>query len=396
MSVAAPTPVRRAPPGKSPRRKALLSLLVKPAGPDCNMACGYCFYRDKGVVFPAAAVHRMNDAVLEETMRQALGQPAPAVSIGWQGGEPTLMGLPFFERAVELQIKHGRGKTVGNALQTNGLLLDRAWARFLRESRFLVGLSLDGPEPVHDRYRARAGGGPTWAAVVDRARMLIGEGVETNALVVVDDYSVNFSDEIYGFLKELGLVHMQFIPCVETDPADPSRGASFSATSEAYGDFLVRLFDLWTADFRNGEPTTFIRLFDSLFFLYVDREPPDCTLLPECGTYLVVEHNGDVFACDFFVEERWKLGNVMSGKLIHMLNSARQTAFGRIKAKMPGECRSCPWLAFCRGGCTKDRLRDPRDGGLNHFCAGTKRFLAHADARFRSLAEEWQRRNSGA
>jgi uncharacterized protein len=374
------------------RRKALTSILVKPAGPDCNMACGYCFYRDKSAVFPETGVHRMRDDVLEETMRQSLEAAAPAVSVGWQGGEPTLMGLPFFRRAVELQIRHGRGKAVANGLQTNGLLLDRAWAKFLREYRFLVGLSLDGPEHVHDRYRRSAGGGPSWAAVVERARMLLEEGVETNALVVVDDYSLDFPDEIYGFLKELGLVHMQFIPCVETDPADPSRAASFSASSAAYGDFLVRLFDLWLGDFRNGEPTTFIRLFDSLFFLYVDRKPPDCTLLPECGTYLVVEHNGDVFACDFFVEEKWRLGNVMNGRLVHMLNSARQAEFGKRKAAVPRACQSCAWLALCLGGCPKDRLRDPRDGGLNHFCSGTKRFLAHADPSFRRLAEDWRRR----
>jgi uncharacterized protein len=391
-SVPAPR-LRRSRRGVPARRKALTSLLVKPAGPDCNMACGYCFYREKSAVFPETAAHRMSDAVLEETMRQALdAAAAPAVSIGWQGGEPTLMGLPFFERAVELQIRRGRGKAVANGLQTNGLLLDRAWARFLREFRFLVGLSLDGPEHVHDRYRKRAGGRASWAAVVDRAKMLLDESVETNALVVVDDYSVSFPDEIYGFLKELGLAHMQFIPCVEADAADPSRAASFSAPSAAYGDFLVRLFDLWLGDFRNGEPTTFIRLFDSLFFLYVDREPPDCTLLPECGTYLVVEHNGDVFACDFFVEEGWRLGNVMSGRLVHMLNSARQAEFGKMKAVVPGACRSCPWLALCLGGCPKDRLRDPGDGGLNHFCAGMKTFLAHADAHFRRLAEEWRRR----
>jgi uncharacterized protein len=375
------------------RPRPLTSLLIKPAGPDCNMACGYCFYREKGEFFPAASVHRMSDEVLAETMRQVFDQPIPAVSIGWQGGEPTLMGLPFFERAVELQIALGRGKSAGNGLQTNGLLLDRKWAKFLRSYHFLVGLSLDGPEHVHDRYRRRDGGQGSWAAVVDRARMLLEEGVETNAVVVVNDYSVNFPDEIYDFHKGLGLVHMQFIPCVETDPADPSRGAAFSAPAAAYGDFLVRLFDRWMADFRDGEPTTFIRLFDSLFFLYVDREPPECTLLPECGTYVVVEHNGDVFACDFFVEEGAKLGNVREGKLTHMLNSARQRAFGRMKAAVPDPCRACGWLPLCRGGCPKDRVRDPRDRGLSHFCAAAKRFLAHADPKFKAVAADWKRRN---
>jgi len=373
-----------------PRRKALTSLLVKPAGPDCNLACAYCFYREKSAVFSETPVHRMSDEVLEETMRQAFDQTGAGVSIGWQGGEPTLMGLPFFEKAVKFQIRFGKGKSVGNGLQTNGLLLDRKWAKFLRDYQFLVGLSLDGPGHVHDRYRFKAGGQSTWREVVDRAEMLLDEGVETNALIVVNDFSVKFPEEIYEFHKTLGLVHMQFIPCVETDPADPSRAAPFSAPADAVGDFWVKLFDLWLDDFRDGEPTTFVRWFDSLFFLYVDREPPECTLLPECGNYLVVEHNGDVYACDFFVEPAWKLGNVLEGRLIHMLNSARQNDFGRAKSRLPSPCRACPWLRFCRGGCPKDRIRDPRDGGLSHFCAAYKKFFAHADPHFRALASAWK------
>jgi uncharacterized protein len=372
-------------------RKALASVLIKPAGPDCNLACGYCFYREKSGIFPGTTVHRMSEEVLEETIRQVLDQPRPAVSIGWQGGEPTLMGLDFFRKAVEFQKKHGRGKSVGNGFQTNGLLLDREWARFLRDYHFLIGLSLDGPEDVHDRYRVKAGGQPTWAEVVERARMLLEEKVETNALIVVNAETVRRPKEIYEFHKHLGLVHMQFIPCVETDPDDPSRGAPFCAPDLAYGDFLIELFDLWRADFRDGEPTTFIRYFDALFYLYVDREPPDCTLSPECGNYLVVEHDGSVYACDFFVEDRWKLGNVMDGRLVHMLNSARQNGFGRRKAELPAPCRACEWVRFCRGGCPKDRDRDPRDEGLNHFCRGTKKFLTHADPVFRQMAEDWKR-----
>jgi uncharacterized protein len=371
------------------RAKRLTSLLIKPAGPDCNMTCSYCFYREKSGEFPGPGAHRMSEEVLEETIRQSLGQDVPVISFGWQGGEPTLMGLPFFETAVGLQSRYGRGRTVGNGLQTNGLRLDPVWAAFLRRHRFLVGLSLDGPQHIHDRYRLRTGAQPTWAEVVDRAKMLLDAGVETNALSVVDDYSVRFPEEIYAFHKSLGLSFMQFIPCVETDPSDPAKAADFSCGGDAYGDFLIRLFDLWRADFRDGTPTTFIRTFDSLFFLYVDREPPDCTLFPECGNYLVVEHDGGVYACDFFVEERWRLGNVQEGKLVHMLNSARQNEFGRVKAALPESCPACPWLALCRGGCPKDRLRDPRDRGLSHFCAGYKKFFAHADPVFKTLAAEW-------
>jgi uncharacterized protein len=335
----------------------------------------------------------MSEEILEEIMSQLLSQPLQAVSIGWQGGEPTLMGLPFFEKAVGLQIRYGTGKSVGNGLQTNGLLIDKSWAEFLKDYHFLVGLSLDGPEHIHNKYRVKAGGQASWAEAVDRVQLMLDAGVEVNALVVVNDYSVQFPEEIYMFHQGLGLNHMQFIPCVETDPSDTTRAARFSAPAEAFGNFLNTLFDLWQADFKDAEPTTFIRFFDSLFYRYVDREPPECDLLAECGNYVVVEHNGDVYSCDFFVEEQWKLGNVRQGKLVHMLNSARQRKFGRNKADLPGACAACPWLGFCRGGCTKDRLRDPRDRGLNHFCQAYKTFFSHADPQLRRLAENWRNSN---
>ena len=375
------------------RQKTLSSVLIKPAGPDCNLACTYCFYCEKGALFPGARVHRMGEDVLEETVRQIMGQAVPA-SIGWQGGEPTLMGLPFFQKAVELQIKYGRGKSIGNGLQTNGLLINDTWAAFLGKYRFLVGLSLDGPECVHDHYRRFAGGQKTWRKTVEAAERLLDAGVEVNALAVLNDFSVRFPDEIYEFLKRLGLVHMQFISCVETDADDRSRAARFSAPAEDLGRFLCRIFALWLADFREGAPTTFIRWFDSLFYRYLDREPPDCDLLTECGNYLVVEHNGDVFACDFFVEPAWNLGNVMEGKLVHMLNSARQREFGRMKSALPAPCLGCKWRPVCRGGCTKDRLRDPRDAGLNHFCDAFKAFFSDADGKLRMLAEDWKAKNA--
>jgi len=371
------------------KRKTLDSLLIKPAGPDCNLACGYCFYRDKAGLFPETPRHRMSLEVLEETVRQAMAAGARQVNFGWQGGEPTLMGLDFFRRAVELQARYAEGRRAANGLQTNGLLLDREWARFLRENGFLVGLSLDGPEHVHDRYRRSAGGVGTWRAVVDRARMLLEEKVQTNALVVVNDHSVKFPREIYAFLKELGLTHMQFIPCVEADPEDPGRAAPFSVGGEEFGPFLRTVFDLWSGDIVDGVATTSVRFFDSVFYSYVGLTPPECTLLAECGGYLVVEHNGDVYSCDFFVEEAWKLGNVLSGRLDHMLNSARQREFGRRKADLPGKCRACRWLPRCRGGCPKDRLRDPRDAGLNHFCRAYEMIFEHADARLRELADNW-------
>ena len=374
--------------------KSLDSILVKPAGPDCNLDCTYCFYLDRAGQFPGAKVHRMSENVLEEMVKQVLQQGGRHVSFGWQGGEPTLAGLPFFKKAVEFQMKYGNGKSVGNGLQTNGVLLDEAWANFLRDYNFLVGLSIDGPEHVHDHYRVYKGGQKSWAQVVDRAKMLLDAGVEVNALTVVNDYSVQFPDEIYAFHKDLGLNFMQFIPCVETDPSDAGRAAPFSVSAEAYGRFLVRLFDLWRADFDGPVATTSIRFFDSVFHKYVGLNAPECTLMQTCGVYVVVEHNGDVYACDFFVEPEWKLGNVMSGSVIDMLNSPLQLKFGEWKQELPEKCLQCKWIRPCQGGCTKDRIRDVRDKNLNHFCESYLMFFDHADRHLTVLASDWMRRNA--
>ena len=370
----------------------LTSILVKPAGPDCSMDCGYCFYSGKARLYPQTNTHRMSDAVLEEVMRRFLEQPASDLSIGWQGGEPTLMGLPFFKRAVELEEQYGTGKTVGNGLQTNGILLDSRWAKFFRDYKFLIGLSLDGPAHIHDRYRRLLSGGGTWSKVSAAARMLLGEGVPVNALTVVNDYSARFPDEIYDHHKALGLDYMQFIPCVEADPADPQRAAPFSVTAGAYGAFLCRIFDRWRADFHDGRPATSVRFFESLLFSYAGFQPPDCTLCETCGDYLVVEYNGDVYSCDFFVEPAWLLGNVMSDHLTGLFHSDRQRAFGRGKAKLAAACAACLWLSLCRGGCIKDRVRDPRDGGLSHFCNAYRMFFEHADADLKQLTVEWRQK----
>ncbi len=381
-------------PGRTESMKTIQDVLVKPAGPDCNMACTYCFYLDKQDLFQESSVHRMSDAVLEALVRQVMSQAGQQVVFGWQGGEPTLMGLDFFKRAVALQQRYGRGQSVGNGLQTNGLLLDATWSSFLSEYSFLVGLSLDGPEHIHDRYRRTSGGKGTWATVTDKAKLLQDAGVAVNALSVVNSYSVQFAEEIYVHHKQAGFDFMQFIPCVETDPAEPTRAASFSVSSEAYGSFLCQLFDLWLNDFVDGKPTTSIRMFESIFHSYVGQVPPDCGLRKQCGDYLVVEHNGDLFSCDFFVEPEWKLGNVLENNLSAVLNSEQQTAFGCLKSKLPGPCETCEWLQYCTGGCTKDRIRDPRDQGLNHFCSAYQTFFKHADPHFHLLAEQWRLREA--
>jgi uncharacterized protein len=371
-------------------KKILNSLLIKPSGPDCNIDCTYCFYLDKAELFPEEKTHRMSLKVLEELIKQAMQQGPSNISFGWQGGEPTLMGLSFFKKAVEYQEKYGIGKTVGNGLQTNGILLNREWANFLADYNFLVGLSLDGPEHIHDHYRLNKQGKGTWKKVHDKVKMLLDSNVATNALIVVNDYSVNFPEEIYNYHKELGLNYMQFIPCVETDISNQNIAASFSVSAEKYGAFLNKTFDLWHADIKDGVAAISVRYFDSVFHRYVGLEAPECTLAQVCGSYLTVEYNGDVFSCDFFVENDWKLGNVKTHRLDEMLNSTRQEKFGNLKADLPEECKTCELLKKCWGGCTKDRIRDPQDKGSNHFCVSYKMFFEHADEKLNLLANEWK------
>lgn len=377
------------------KRKPLNSVLVKPSGPDCNLGCSYCFYLEKEEIFPETKTHRMSPEVQEEMIRQVMQQSGEAISFAWQGGEPALMGLDFYQRAIELEKKYGRnGQSVGNGFQTNGTLLDREWARFFKKYDWLIGLSLDGPKHIHDRYRLDKGLHPTHEKVESVARMLLEEGVAVNAMCCITDYSADYAEELYNYYKSIGLTWMQFIPVVETDKNDPSKAASFSLTAEKYGHFLNTLFDLWMNDFKNGEPTTSVRHFESVFHTYVGLEPPDCTMMKECGPYVVVEHNGSVYSCDFFVEPKFRLGNIRHGRLIDMLNSKKQDDFGKAKNLLPRKCKMCPWYTKCYGGCTKDRIKDPSDNRQPRFCQAYQMFFSHADSRLKVLAEMWHKKQS--
>lgn len=372
------------------KHRPLNSVLIKPSGPDCNLDCTYCFYLEKSALFQQSLVHRMSNEVQEELIRQVMQQSGDSVNLGWQGGEPTLMGLDFYKRAIELEKKYGHRQLVGNGLQTNGLLLDKNWAAFLKEYDWLVGISLDGPAHIHNHYRFDKGHQTTHQRVEENALMLLQEGVAANAMCCLTSYSVQFPDELYAYFKNLGYTFMQFIPIVETDKNDRTKAAPFSVSAEDYGKFLVRLFDLWLADFEEGVPTTSIRHFESIFHTYVGMEAPECTMMKECAPYVVVEHNGNVYSCDFFVEPKWKLGNIMHDRIINMLNSKTQQTFGSAKSVLPRDCRQCSWLRNCYGGCTKDRIKDPEDHRKPRFCSSSKTFLQHADPVFKQLAERWK------
>ncbi len=330
----------------------------------------------------------MDHETLETMIRKAMEQSGSQISFGWQGGEPTLMGLDFYREAVELQNFYGKNKRIENSIQTNGILIDQDWAEFLKKNRFLTGLSIDGPRDIHDAFRMTSHGKGSSALVEKSAKLLIEAGAEVNALTVVTSESVKYPDEIYQYLKDLGLSYMQFIPCVEQDQNDPSSAAPYSVPPEQLGDFLCRLFDLWIEDFSDGKPSTYIRNFESLLFPYAGRTCPDCTFQRTCGNYLVVEHNGEVYSCDFFVDDAWLLGTVQEDSLIEMLNSPRQQMFGNLKVKLQKKCLNCRWLWICRGGCTKDRLQFSSDRKVSHLCQAYKKFLSYSDARMKNLVKD--------
>lgn len=370
--------------------RPLNSILVKPTGPDCNLNCTYCFYLEKAELFKEEKVHRMSEETLEEMVRQVMQQSGDSVSFGWQGGEPTQMGIDFFQKAIDFEIKYGHGQAVGNGLQTNGLLLNKDWAKFLKKYDWLVGLSLDGPQHIHDKYRFDKAGKGTWERVQNNAKMLLEEGVSVNAMCCITDYSSQFPEELYQYYKDMGLNFMQFIPIVETDKDDPTQAAPFSLDPVDYGNFMIKLFDLWIADFKDGQPTTSIRFFESIFHSYVGMEAPECALMKECGAYVVVEHNGNVYSCDFFVEPKFKLGNIRYDRIVNMMNSKRQQTFGAAKANVSRKCRMCEWYTKCYGGCTKDRIKDPQDNKQPRFCTAYKMIFKHVDPIMRSMAEQWK------
>lgn len=382
-------------------------LMAKPAGPHCNMACEYCFYTEKNALFSGGESWRMPDDVLDAYIRQvAEALPGPEVQYAFQGGEPTLAGLDFFRRVVELAEKYAAGRRISYALQTNGLLIDDEWCAFLADNNFLVGVSIDGPKWIHDRYRKDRKGATQFDAVLKAVECMKKHGVEFNTLTVVNKLNARHGPEVYRFLKSLGVKHMQFIPLVErrADPAavelglvlaaPPDREGASSSTSvmpwtvrsEDYGEFLCRIFDEWV---RNDVGSIFVQTFEVALGGWMGLGSGMCVYSERCGRALILEHNGDVYACDHYVYPAYLRGNILKKHLREMVDSDEQIQFGNDKADLlPRYCRECKWLFACRGACPKHRFMRAKggEGGLNYLCAGHKRFFAYIDPHMKTLA----------
>jgi uncharacterized protein len=358
------------------------SLLVKPASADCNLRCEYCFYLDQ---LCESKKTRMDDATLEAMIRSYMKTSQPQYSIAFQGGEPTLMGLPFFEKLIALEKKYAPpGAQIANALQTNGTLITDEMAAFFGEYKFLLGISMDGPPEIHDHYRKTIGKKGSHHLVQKGLDNLEKHKVEYNILTLVNDLNSRQPELIYDYFYEKGIRFLQFIPCVEfkSDGVTPE---TYSVSPEGWGDFLIGIFDRW---YENRYEVS-IRMFDSLLNKMVLGRPTTCDMDTNCCQYFVVEYDGSVYPCDFFVREELKLGNVKTEGWSQFLTHQTYRDFGNGKLNYQDQCGNCEWLSYCYGDCQKHRTGLKNDG-LSTLCSGLKKFYRHAMPRLRSLADQIQ------
>jgi uncharacterized protein len=407
----------RAPLAQPSRLVRAFHVMAKPAGSLCNLDCDYCYYLHKQELLPDAAAGRISSDLLEEFIRQYIcSQDVDAVFFSWHGGEPTLLGLDFYQEVVRLQQKYAGTKRIENDLETNGLLLDGAWCSFLKEHRFLVGLSVDGPRHLHDHFRISKGGEPSFDQVCRAARLLHEYDVPFNTLTVVNSINVRHAAEVYRFLtEELGSQRLQWLPCVEpkdfcttapgrwdiarmpilgTAAAKPGHPDSvvtdWSVDPDDWGEFLCQTFDLWL---KNDFGKVLVNWFESLVGQWMGQPPQICTLAELCGRGLVLEKDGSLYSCDRFVYPEYRLGNLRAKdrQLVDVVYSPQQRKFGCQKRDtLPDYCKQCSYCFACNGDCPKNRFIKTPDGhpGLSYLCSGIRRFLAHADPYFQQIVTQ--------
>lgn len=368
-----------------------LYVMLKPAGAHCNLACKYCYYLEKNKLYPTAQRHLMSDEMLEQFTREYIeAQTMNQVLFTWHGGEPLLRSIDFYRKALSLQQKYAGGRRIDNVIQTNGTLLTDEWCEFFAQNHWLVGISIDGPQPDHDHYRLTAAGKPSWKKVMQGIKLLKKHGVEWNAMAVVNAYNVNHPLEFYRFFKENGCQFLQFTPIVErlTRHEDGRTLASLadkdeislseaSVTPEQWGYFLSAIFDEWV---RKDVGKIFVEIFDCTLANWMGISPGICAYSKECGHAGVMEHNGDVYSCDHFVFPEYKLGNIRDHSLIDMLYGEQQQEFSRLKhSSLPRQCKECDMEFACHGECPKNRFMKDKygDSGLNYLCPGYYHYYQH-------------------
>jgi uncharacterized protein len=372
-----------------------LSLLIKPSSHRCNLSCDYCFYRRVDEVYPRGDLMTMPTA--ETMIKKALEAAPGRVSFTWQGGEPTLLGLDFYREVVRIQNRFRTpGQAIENVLQTNGVLITDEWADFLKKNRFLVGVSLDGPREIHDRYRIDGKREGTYDAVMRGIARLRDGDVPFNVLCLLTDANVGQPERLYRFFRDKGFSHLQFIPCRETDP-DTGDTLPFSVDAPSLVAFYTKLFDLWMAD---GFFDVSIRMFEDLLIYLIDGAKVSCGYANRCDSYLLVEHNGDVYPCDFFVYPEYRIGSVIDSSFEELAAHPARGRFAALKSALPPDCVRCEWVSFCRGDCTRFRADESGGfGALSSFCEVNRGLLEHITPRLpeieRRVAEFRERTRDG-
>lgn len=367
-----------------------LYVMAKPVGAACNLACDYCYYRDKKYANDGNASNMMSESLLERFIQEYINSQSMAqVMFTWHGGEALLRPISFYKKAIAFQQKYSSGRLIENCIQTNGTLLTDEWCSFFKENDWLVGISIDGPQEFHDRYRCSRSGEPSFSEVMRGIELLNKHGVEWNAMAVVNDYNADYPLEFYRFFKSIGCRYLQFAPIVEriyTNNSKPCIASSmhkggtiadFSVNPEQWGKFLCRIFDEWV---RNDVGDFFIQIFDSTLANWVGEHPGVCTLANTCGHAGVLEINGDIYSCDHYVFPEYKLGNLYRNSLIEMMYGEKQLEFGKMKQDaLPLQCKKCEFLFACNGECPKNRIIKTSSGepGLNYLCEGYYRFFSH-------------------
>jgi uncharacterized protein len=369
-------------------------LMTKPGGAICNLDCDYCYFLSKEMLYPGSRF-KMAYELLDTYVRQYIeAQQVPEVNFAWQGGEPTRLGLAFYQQAVELQKKYVRpGMRVHNSMQTNGTLLDDDWCAFFKENDFLIGLSIDGPQALHDAYRVDKGGKGSFERVMKGLELLHKHGVSFNVLTTVHAANALHGQKVYRFLRdEVGAQFIQFIPIVERDNTtgfqEGTEVTKRSVTGKQYGQFMIEVFDEWV---YQDVGRVYVQLFDVSLAAWLGERPGLCVFEETCGKALALEHNGDVYSCDHYVEPAHHLGNLVELPLIDMVVSDQQLAFGEAKrTTLPRYCRACEVRFVCNGGCPKDRVLTTPDGeaGLNYLCEGYKTFFTYIDPYMKFMANE--------
>lgn len=372
-------------PGPADHAMQPFSLLIKPASADCNLRCDYCFYLEKGALYPESRKHRMSEATLRVLMQRYFETEQPVYSMVWQGGEPTLMGAPFYKQVTELQKELApRGARIANSMQTNATMVGEHLAAHMGAYRFLAGCSIDGPADLHDASRRTLQGKPTHDRVVGGLRMLQKHRVPVSGVTLVSTANVEEPVRVYNHLRELGLRHMQFVPCVELDGA--GEPLPWTITGEQWGRFLEGVFEEW---FAAQDWNVSVRNFESVLARLVGAQSGECRLCERCDQYLVVEHNGDIYPCDFYVDEVYRLGNVHDISLLDARKSRAYEAFAQAKSQMPASCTVCAYVDACMGDCPKFRTVACADATHNDrgwLCDGWHYFFRASWDRFQALA----------